>query len=141
MTAISQVELRDLALPCSIGSYGPNDVVPAAHVLDLDLTIDASLVLIEADTMASVFDYDPLIAAILAVSSRQRYETQEYLISEIARLCASYSEIAAVTIGLRKHPVTPTSGTLGVRLALDGGALAQLRSGGPSLPRADAAAP
>jgi dihydroneopterin aldolase len=127
MPADSRIELRDLVLPCSIGTYGPGDSVPTAHALDLDLTLDARLVLIDADSMARVFDYDPLIAAILALSARQHFETQEYLISQIAALCARHGDITAAVITLRKHPVTAASGSLGVRLRLDAQALAALR--------------
>ena len=44
-----------------IGSYGPDDVVPDAHILDLTLTISSHLVMVPRDEMALVFDYDPLI--------------------------------------------------------------------------------
>jgi hypothetical protein len=37
MTRLARIELRDLHLPVSIGTYGPGDVVPDAHVLDLTL--------------------------------------------------------------------------------------------------------
>jgi dihydroneopterin aldolase len=127
MPASARIELRDLALPCALGTYGPDDVEPEAHVLDLDLFIDPALVLIEADSMEQVFDYDPLIAAILALSARQHWHTQEFLMSEIARLCAGHAAITAVSLTLRKHPVTTASGSLGVRLELDGATLASLR--------------
>ena len=47
-----------------IGSYGPDDVVPDAHILDLTLTISSHLVMVPRDEMALVFDYDPLIRRI-----------------------------------------------------------------------------
>jgi len=34
MTRHARVELRDLHLTVSIGTYGPDDVVPNAHILD-----------------------------------------------------------------------------------------------------------
>ena len=47
-----------------IGSCGPDDVVPDAHILDLTLTIASHLVIVPRDEMALVFDYDPLIRRI-----------------------------------------------------------------------------
>lgn len=112
------IELRDLQIPCIIGTYGPNDVVPDAHILDLTLTISAALVYVSADEMTQVFDYDPLIADIHRIATSQKYETQEFLMVQIAKACASYAQIDAVEISLRKSPVFGGTGSLGVRLTL-----------------------
>jgi dihydroneopterin aldolase len=68
----STIELTDLQLNTDIGTYGPEHVVPSAHLLDLTLSIDPALVLIETDGMAHVFDCDPLISEIdeLGISTR-----------------------------------------------------------------------
>lgn len=123
----SQVELRDLRLAARIGTYGPGDVVPEHHLLDLTLAIDASLVLIEDDRMESVFDYDPLIARIDAIAKSMSFETQERLMTLIVEACAACPEIEAVEIALRKLPVLSGTGSLGVRLMIDGTDLARLR--------------
>ena len=60
----ASIELKDLKLDTKIGTYGPNDVVPDYHLLDLTLWIDPKLVLIPQDGMDHVFDYDPLIVEI-----------------------------------------------------------------------------
>jgi dihydroneopterin aldolase len=121
------IKLIDLILPTKIGTYGPGDTMPEAHVLDLTLSIDTSMVLIERDGMEHVFDYDPLIAEIDRLASDCHYDTQEWLISRIARACASYTEITSLVIGLQKHPVRDGSGTLGVRLELNINDLFKLR--------------
>nr|WP_315457313.1 dihydroneopterin aldolase [uncultured Sphingorhabdus sp.] len=118
MKRLARVELRDLHIPCVIGTYAPQDVVPDRHILDLTLTVAASLVYVSADEMAQVFDYDPLIADINRISTSQKYETQEFLMVQIAKACAIYAEIDAVEIFLRKTPVFAGSGSLGVRLTL-----------------------
>ncbi len=118
MTRHARVELRDLHLAVSIGTYGPDDVVPNAHILDLTLIVSPNLVQIAADDMASVFDYDPLIAQIEALARSQRFETQEYLMTLITRACATYRQIEALEISLKKQPVLADSGTLGVWLSL-----------------------
>lgn len=123
----SQIELRGLELAVSIGTYGPGDVLPDRHLLDLTLSIDPSLVMIEEDRMASVFDYDPLIARIDAISRATPFETQERLITLIVEACAEHLEIEALEICLRKSPVLAGTGTLGVRLAVDEAGLARLR--------------
>ncbi len=127
MARTATIELRDLVIGCAIGTYGPDDVVPDAHLLDLDLTLSPDLVQIAADDMACVFDYDPLIAEIDRLARAQHYATQEYLISGIARLCASYRAIRAAEIALRKTPVLGGTGSLGVRLKLEAADLASLR--------------
>ena len=45
----STIELKQLKITPSLGTHGPNDVVPDAHLLDLSLTIDPALVFIDAD--------------------------------------------------------------------------------------------
>ena len=121
------VELRDLRLITDIGTYGPNDVVPDAHTLDLTLWLAQALVLIAQDGMAHVFDYDPLVAEIDRLAADGHYETQERLITRIVHACAAYPEIQALDIGLRKSPVRQGSGSLGVRLSVDAHTLNTLR--------------
>jgi dihydroneopterin aldolase len=118
MKRSAKIELRDLSLPCIIGIYGPQDVVPDMHILDLTLTIAPTLVYISTDEMTQVFDYDPLIADIIRIAESKKYETQEFLMAQIVKVCASYAEIDAVEISLRKTPVFAGSGSLGVRLTL-----------------------
>ena len=128
MNTNASIELKDLRLRTHIGTYQPGDTVPDAHLLDLILWIDASLVLIKEDGMAYVFDYDPLVLEIDRLAGDCHYETQERLISRIAQACAAYSEIVSMEIGLRKSPVHNGSGSLGVKLHLDATALNQLRA-------------
>ena len=128
MNTNASIELKDLRLRTHIGTYQPGDTVPDAHLLDLTLWIDASLVLIKEDGMAYVFDYDPLVLEIDRLAGECHYETQERLISRIAQACAAYSEIVSMEIGLRKSPVHNGSGSLGIKLHLDATALNQLRA-------------
>lgn len=128
MTRSAAVELTDLVLPCSIGTYGPQDTVPEAHVLDLTLHVDPELVQVPGDGMDHVFDYDPLIAHIETLARDGHYDTQEWLMTRIVQACAACPQIESLSIGLRKHPVRNGSGVLGMRLALDKDALNQLRA-------------
>ncbi len=121
------VELRGLRLNTSIGTYGPHDVVPDAHTLDLTLWLAPALVLIEQDGMTHVFDYDPLVADIDRLAADGHYETQERLITRIVQACAAYPVIEALDIGLRKSPVRQGSGSLGVRVSVDAKTLSALR--------------
>ncbi|MEM8553215.1 MAG: dihydroneopterin aldolase [Pseudomonadota bacterium] len=127
MALSSTVELTDLKIACDLGTYGPDDVVPDAHVLDLTLTLDPSLVMIDSDGMDHVFDYDPLIAEIDRLARDGYYETQERLMTRIVHACAAHPEIQAVNISLRKYPVLNNSGVLGMRLLVGPEDLAQLR--------------
>jgi dihydroneopterin aldolase len=127
MSRLARIELRDLHLPVSIGTYGPGDVVPDAHILDLTLEIAPDLAQIAADEMANVFDYDPLIARIAEIARSQTFETQEYLMTLITQACAAYDVIEAVELCLRKSPVLGGTGSLGVRLILGAEDLAALR--------------
>ncbi|MBT8589504.1 dihydroneopterin aldolase [Polynucleobacter paneuropaeus] len=128
MSTKASIELRDLKLQTQIGTYKTSDIIPDNHLLDLTLWIDPNLVLISEDNMSKVFDYDPLVLEITRLASDGHYETQERLISRITEACASYSQIQSLDISLRKSPVHNNSGSLGVRLSLDQGALLQLRS-------------
>jgi dihydroneopterin aldolase len=128
MTREASIELNDLKLRCTIGSYQPGDTVPDEHVLNLSFSIDAGLVLIPEDGMAYVFDYDPLVLEIDRLATDCHYETQERLISRIVQACSVYSEITSLEISLRKSPVHNNSGSLGVKLHLDAVALNQLRA-------------
>lgn len=124
----TMVELRDLQIATDIGTYGPDDVVPDAHVLDLTLKIDPALVFIEADGMDYVFDYDPLVIEIDRLARDGHYHTQERLMTRIVEACAGYSEIEAVGIVLRKSPVLNGTGSLGVRLTVGSDDLQSIRS-------------
>jgi len=124
----SAIELKQLELKPSLGTYGPDDFVPEAHLLDLTLTIDARLVLIPKDGMDLVFDYDPLIAKIDQLAKDGHYHTQEWLISRIVDACAMHQEITAVDICLSKRPVMRGTGVLGVRLTVDQEDLDRMRS-------------
>jgi dihydroneopterin aldolase len=118
MTRTASIELKDLQLATKIGTYGPNDVLPDAHILDLTLTIAPDLVQVDADEMALVFDYDPLIVQIDQIARNQHYQTQEFLMTCIAKACATFDQIVALDIALRKRPVLGRTGSLGVRLTL-----------------------
>jgi dihydroneopterin aldolase len=128
MTRQARIELRDLHIPACIGTYGPHDVVPDSHALDLDLTISPDLVQVASDDMANVFDYDPLIAQIAGIARSQKFVTQEYLMTLIVEACAAYSQIDSIQISLRKRPVLDGTGSLGVRLMLEAKDLAELRA-------------
>lgn len=128
MTTTSCVELKDLKLQTQIGTYGPQDVVPKEHLLDLTLWIDTKLVLITEDVMANVFDYDPLVIEIDKLAGDGHYETQEKLMTRIVQACAKYSEICSLEISLRKLPVRAESGSLGVRLAIDENSFTQIKA-------------
>lgn len=131
MTSQARIELRDLHLPVSIGTYGPRDVVPDAHVLDLNLIIAADLVQIASDDMGCVFDYDPLICAIDTIARSQTFATQEYLMTLIVAACAAYRQIVALDISLKKYPVLAGTGSLGVWLSVPAEELAALRQRQP----------
>jgi dihydroneopterin aldolase len=128
MTRHAKIELRDLHLVAAIGTYGTGDVVPDAHILDLTLTIAPDFVHVNADDMALVFDYDPLIAQIDAISRSQKYETQEYLMTLIVAACARYDQIIALDISLKKRPVLAGTGSLGVQLTLEADDITALRN-------------
>jgi dihydroneopterin aldolase len=129
----SQIELKDFHLATRIGTHAPGDTVPDYHALDLTLWIDPGLVLIAQDGMAHVFDYDPLVREIERLAADGLYETQERLMTRIVQACAAYTVIEALEIALRKFPVRTGSGSLGVRLAVDGVRLQRMRDASGSL--------
>ena len=127
MTTNASIELRDLELSTEIGTYGPGDIIPKKHLLDLTLWIDSKLVLISKDLMTSVFDYDPLVNEIDQLARDGYYETQERLMTRIVEACAKYLEIESIEIGLKKLPVRSETGSLGVRLSVDSAMLNAFR--------------
>ena len=134
----SRIELQDFRLNTRIGTYAPGDTVPEYHALDLTLWISPDWVLIAQDGMAHVFDYDPLVVEIEKLAADGHYETQERLMTRIVQACAAYPVVEAIDIALRKFPVRAGSGSLGVRLALDGPHLQRMREAHAS-PTANAA--
>lgn len=123
----STIDLKQLELDLSLGTYGPDDVVPEQHLLDLTLTINPSLVFIQTDKMEYVFDYDPLILEIDRLAKDKHYHTQERLMTLIVSACAAFQEIEAIEVTLSKRPVLGDSGELGVRLSIDQEDLRALR--------------
>ena len=129
----STIELFDFELDVVIGTYKDDEIVPNKHILDLTLSIDPSLVIIEKDTMDEVFDYDPLIKCINTLAKEAHYETQEMLITLIVKECSNYNAIKGLDLFLRKSPVSRSTGKLGVRVILDEKDLSKLRQRTPSL--------
>lgn len=127
MTCKTFIEFKNLKLKTQIGFYAASDLVPNEYLLDMTLAVKSKYVLIAEDGMQSVFDYDPLTIEIERLASDCHYETQEFLISRIAQSCAAYEEIESIDIVLRKAPLRNGSGSLGVRLFLEGDSLAQLK--------------
>ena len=127
MTKHAQIRLNDLTLPCTIGTYEADDIIPDAHVLDMVLYLDKSWVVIDADQMNRVFDYDPLIRKILQIAATEKYETQEYLISLIFQCCFVHAEVHAAELFLRKSPVRD-DGSLGVQVTLTRAEFEDMRS-------------
>jgi dihydroneopterin aldolase len=123
----SRIELKDFHLATRIGTYAPSDTVPEYHALDLALWIDPALVLIAQDGMAHVFNYDPLVVEIERLAADGLYDTQERLMTRIVQACAAYPAIQALEMALRKFPVRAGSGSLGVRLVMDGAQLQRMR--------------
>ena len=126
MIGLSQINIRDLHLPCMIGHYALGTPVPNVHVLDLTLTIARDLLHIETDDMALVFDYDPLLIQINQMAGAQHYATQEYLLTKIVMACAHYPQIKAVDAQLRKGPVQ--GGSIGVQIIVAEAELAAIRT-------------
>ena len=128
----STIELFDFELNVDIGTYKDDEIAPNKHILDLTLSIDPSLVIVEKDKMGDVFDYDPLIKGINALAKEAHYETQERLITLIVKECSNYNEIKELDLFLYKSPVSNSSGKLGVRIILDEKDLNKLRRLTPS---------
>lgn len=118
MPRTSTVELTDLELETKIGTYGPDDVAPTAHKLDLTMEISPDLVLIDEDSMERIFDYNPIVAELCRIAGDGHYATQERLMTRIVEVCAAYPEISSLMIYLRKSPVSLDSGAVGIRLSL-----------------------
>ena len=127
MTKHAQIRLNDLTLPCTIGTYEADDIIPDSHVLDMVLYLDKSWVVIDADQMNRVFDYDPLIRKILQIAATEKYETQEYLMSLIFQCCFAHAEVHAAELFLRKSPVRD-DGSLGVQVTLTRAEFEDMRS-------------
>ena len=123
MTLQAFIEMQAIKIDTKIGTYALGAAQPKEHLLSLALCIDPKLVLIDEDSMQNVFDYDPLLLEIQRLAADKQYETQERLITRIAKACAAYAEIISLEITLRKQPVLNGSGSLGVRLCMDRAAL------------------
>lgn len=125
MTAQARIVLRNLHLPCTIGHYPAEVVAPDLHLLDLILSIAPDHILVSADEMSQVFDYDPLLHEIGQLVFAQHYTTQEYLLTRIVQACAAYPRITALEVQLHKSPVL--GGSAGVHLVLGTDDLGRLR--------------
>ena len=134
----STIELLDFELEVDIGTY-QDDIIITKHIIDLTLTINPNLVIVEKDKMDDVFDYDPLIQGIIALTREQdddskvyrraHYETQERLITLIVKECSAYDKIHELDLFLHKSPISRPkngdgndsrfTGKLGVRIVFD----------------------
>ena len=107
-TAVCSVEPLNLELPARIGTYGPDDVVPESHTLDLTLSIASDWVLIATDDMANVFDYDPLLAEIERLAREGHYQTQERLITKTSS--ATFNNFSTLVTGKPTHYIPTFNG-------------------------------
>lgn len=127
----STIELTDVPVKAQICVAVLGESDPYEHALDLTLVVNPSLVLVQKDGMRHVFDYDPLLEKIHAVSQNKQFDTQEYLASLIVQCCAQFEQIEAVEICLKKYRPDGAGGkicgTIGVRLVVTGDDLAALR--------------
>ena len=134
MSVSSTIELTGVPVKATIGLFPTGESDPYEHQLDLKLVIDSSLVLIQEDGMQHVFDYDPLLEQIHAISQNKHYETQEMLASLIVQCCAGFEDIQSVEVCLKKYRSNGNAGTIcgtiGVRLEVAGEQLAALRGNG-----------
>jgi dihydroneopterin aldolase len=128
----STIELFDFELDVDIGTYKDDEIAPEKHILNLTLSIEPSLIIIEKDKMDDVFDYDPLIKGINTLAREVYYETQERLITLLVKECSTYNEIKGLDLFLHKSPVSNSSGKIGVRITLDEKDLNKLRRLTPS---------
>ena len=113
------IELTGLHLSVCIGKHSAAKILPEIQVLDLVLTVNPRLVCTETDTMSDVFDYDPILDFVHKSIKDKRYETQECLISQLARHCAQFEEVNQIDITIRKEIKGDATGKLGVRLVLN----------------------
>lgn len=128
LTNCAWIDLRDMELGLHLGTYS-GDAVPARrHLLDLSLAVAADRVLVAVDDMALVYDYDPLVAQIMRLDDGRRYQTQEYVLTQIVALVVADGWIIACDMFLRKLPGPAGSGSAGLRLHLTADGLAKLRS-------------
>lgn len=123
------LEFRNWRLPVDLGTYGPGEPVPDLHEIDLTLDVAPDRVMVDADSMDCIYDYDPLRDAILALAQSGHFETQEFFVTQIARIVARDSAITGAEIAMRKAPIWDGTGSAGVRLTLDSADLAALRAG------------
>jgi len=127
----STIELTGVPIKAQIGIFKADEPDLYEHTLDLTLKISPSLVFIQTDGMAQVFDYDPLLEHIHRVSQDTHYETQEMLASRIVQCCARFEEIVGVEVCLKKSRSNGVGGTvcgtIGVRLSVTGDDLASAR--------------
>ena len=132
MSLHSTIELTGVPIKAQIGIFTADEPDLYEHTLDLTLEVSASLVFIEADGMAQVFDYDPLLESIHQVSQDKHYETQEMLASRIVHCCAMFEHIAGVHVCLKKSRSNGVGGTvcgtIGVRLSVTGPELIRART-------------
>lgn len=120
----------DILLPCRIGFYRDNDIIPNEHRLHLRLSLDVELVLVGSDGMGYVFDYDPIRDEAMRLAAEQHYETQEFLLSRIVLFCARFREVSTIYARLSKAPVTSAGGSIAVGLELSREDLEQIRARG-----------
>ena len=125
----ANIERTNRVLNIQMAASPESDVVPDKHILDIVLSIDPELVLIDDDKMNRVFDYDPVIREIQRMAAEMHYETQERFITGIVDMCAKEEEIMDVDVFLRKFPVCGSSGELGVRLKINELDLKAFKSG------------
>jgi dihydroneopterin aldolase len=118
MDPSTTVEIHNIRLDFQLGVSNTIDNAPYTHLLDLVINVSPQYVLINTDVMDQVFDYDPLLDAIRALTTGKRFETQEFIVTYIISICAAFDQIQALEIFLRKKAELLETTSLGVRVKI-----------------------
>lgn len=110
----SAIFLRDYDVLCFIGIHDFEQGIKQR--VRFNIRLDLAYLIPQKDDIAQVFDYDFLRTSIAELTTHSVFQTQEYLLGQVMKLCFKSPLVQGVCIETNKIDVYPDCGGVGCLL-------------------------
>lgn len=110
----SAIFLRDYDVMCFIGIHDFEQGI--RQRVRFNIRLDLPYLIPKQDDITQVFDYDFLRARITELTERTVFQTQEYLLGQVMKLCFASPRVLGACIETNKIDVYPDCAGVGCRL-------------------------
>ncbi len=109
------ITFEDIALAVRIGAYESERHAPQRVLVSAEILVIPSVPL-GADNLAEVVNYDAIYQDIAALAGAPHVDLQETLAEQVAAICLTPRDVAAVEVHVRKVDVYLNVRSVGIRV-------------------------